>query len=224
MKFRKYGFLSCAGVLAVMFCLSLTVVHAQSKTVATLERKLEILEKVQIPGSYTRLLIGKLEADWPKLFTARSVDDLFNKYAFMTWYIDDQARSRLKAQLNDHAYYLEYEQLLKAGLLPAKKVNLKNVNIDSYSGDIIAVSGTYDVTLRDGTARTFNVTLQAGNESFSYFSPQFNIEEGQGIETASAEEELELQYQFQLINSIDTYRKLSREQLYFLFDLGEDVR
>lgn len=222
MKIRKYVFLGCVGVLSVMFCLSLTVVHAQSKSTAALERKLKILEKVQIPGSYTRLLIGKLEADWPKLFTARSVDDLFNKYAFMTWYIDEDARSRLKAQLKDHTYYLEYEQLLKAGLLPAKKVNLQDVHIDSYSGDIIAVSGTYEVTLRDGTAKTFNVTLQAGNESFSYFSPQFNIEEGRGIETASEEEELELQYKFQLINSIDTYRKLSREQLYFLFDLEEE--
>ncbi|WP_150276008.1 hypothetical protein [Paenibacillus tepidiphilus] len=221
MKIRKYVFLGCVGVLAVMFCLSLTVVHAQSKTAAALERKLKILEKVQIPESYTRLLIGKLEADWPKLFTARSADDLFNKYAFMTWYIDEDARSRLKAQLKDHTYYLEYEQLLKAGLLPAKKVNLQDVHIDSYSGDIIAVSGTYEVTLRDGTAKTFNVTLQARGGSFSYFSPQFNIEEGQGIETASEEEELELHYKFQLINSIDTYRKLSREQLYFLFDLED---
>ncbi|WP_342438929.1 hypothetical protein NSS79_07930 [Paenibacillus sp. FSL L8-0436] len=188
MKFRKYWFLGCFGVIAVMFCFSQTVTHAQSKSATTLERKIKILEKVQIQESYTQVLIGKLESDWPKLFTAKSVDDLFNKYAFITWYIDDDARTRLKSQLKNHTYYLEYEQLLKKGLLPAKKANLKNLKIDSYSSDIIAVSGMYDVILRDGTSKSFDVTLKAKKESLSYFSPMFNIEEGRGISTDSKEE------------------------------------
>jgi hypothetical protein len=99
---------------------------------------------------------------------------------------------------------------------------LKNLKIDSYSSDIIAVSGTYDVILRDGTSKSFDVTLKAKKESLSYFSPMFNIEEGRGISTDSKEEELDLQYKFQLLNSIDTIRKLSKEQLYFLFDLKKD--
>lgn len=222
MKIRKYRLLSWFGVIAFISCFSLTVVNAQSKSEANLERKIKILEKVQIKESYTQVLIGKLEADWPKLFTAKSVDDLFNKYAFTTWYIDGEARTRLKAQLKNHPYYLEYEQLLKKGLLPAKKAVLKDLKIDSYSGDIIVVSGIYDVTLKDGTAKTFNVTLKAKKESLSYFSPMFNIEEGEGIATASKEEELDLQFKFQLLNSIDTIRKLSEEQLYFLFDLKKE--
>ncbi|CAH1054815.1 hypothetical protein [Paenibacillus pseudetheri] len=219
---RKYWFLGCIGLLATMFCFSLTVAHAQTKSAKILERKIKILEKVQIQESYTQVLIGKLESDWPKLFSAKSVDDLFNKYAFITWYIDDDARIRLKAQLNKHTYYLEYEKLLKKGLLPAKKTSLKNLEIESYSSDIIAVSGTYDVILRDGSNKTFEVTLKAKKESLSYFSPMFNIEEGSGISTNSKDEELDLQYKFQLLNSIDTIRKLSKEQLYFLFDLRMD--
>lgn len=222
MKIRKYRLLSWFGVLAVISCFSLTVGNAQFKSEASLERKIKILEKVQIKESYTQVLIGKLEADWPKLFAAKSVDDLFNKYAFTTWHIDSEARTRLKAQLKNHSYYLEYEQLLKKGLLPAKKTVLQDLKIDSYSGDIIAVSGNYDVTLKDGTAKTFSVTLKAKKESLSYFSPMFNIEEGEGITAESKEKELDLQYKFQLLNSIDTIRKLSKEQLYFLFDLKKD--
>lgn len=222
MKIRKYKVLSWFGVLAVISCFSLTIVNAQSKSEASLERKIKILEKVQIKESYTQVLIGKLEADWPKLFTAKSVDDLFNKYAFTTWYIDSEARTRLKAELKNHPYYLEYEQHFKKGLLPAKKAVLKDLKIDSYSGDIIAVSGNYDVTLKDGTAKSFTVTLKAKKESLSYLSPMFNIEEGKGISTESKTEELDLQYKFQLLNSIDTIRKLSEEQLYFLFDMKND--
>lgn len=221
MQIRKHKFLSWFGVLAILSCFSLTVVNAQSKS-ASLERKIKILEKVQIKESYTQVLIGKLESDWPKLFTAKSVDDLFNKYAFTTWYIDSEARSRLKAQLKNHPYYLEYEQLLKKDLLPARSAKLQDLKIDSYSDDIIALSGNYNVTLRDGTARTFSVTLEAKKESLSYFSPMFNTEGGEGIVTESKEEELELQYKYQLLNSIDTIRKLSEEQLYFLFDLKKN--
>ncbi|MRN52132.1 hypothetical protein GJB61_03870 [Paenibacillus sp. LC-T2] len=82
--------------------------------------------------------------------------------------------------LEPTACYLEYEQLLKKSLLPAKKANLKNLKIDSFASDIIAVSGTYDVILRDGTTESFDMTLKARKESLNYFSPKFNNRRGTG--------------------------------------------
>ena len=212
-----------SGAIFLLFLnITMVNVYGDSNTIAVLERKIKILDKIQSQESYTQMLIGKLESDWPKLFTAKTSDDLFNKYSFITWYIDEESKKDLKKDINKHLYYIEYKKLLQDNLLPAKKVTTIDLKIDAYAGDTIAVTATYDVLLKNGVNRTLEVTLKAKNESLD-FSPSFNTRERTLIPIETEEEYLELIYKSKMLHSIHAIRKLSKDQFNFLFDLKPDA-
>ncbi|MDR7317016.1 hypothetical protein [Brevibacillus nitrificans] len=180
-------------------------------------KKIEIIQHIKTPESTLSILIPKLETEWPSLFTVKNEDELFDRYSFITWHIDEEAQKRLRDNLTKlHPEFQEYVKLLKEGVLPAKECKVTNIAVDKYNADSVSVTAEYDFLLQDGSNKKIKISLTA-DSNFEKFNQRFNTAEGVPLPSADKDEELKRDFIFSILSN-DEIRKLTADELFTLFE------
>lgn len=192
--------------------------QANSTPKTDYNKKIEIIQRIKTPESALTILIPKLETEWPSLFTVKSEDELFDRYSFITWHIDEESKKRLRDNLTKfHPEFQEYAKLIKDGVLPAKECKVTNIAVDKYSTDSVSVTAEYDLLLQDGSNKKLVVSLTA-DSNFEKFNQRFNTSEGVPLPSSDdKEEELARDFIFSILSN-DEIRKLTADELFTLFE------
>ncbi|MCX7569980.1 hypothetical protein OS242_08380 [Tumebacillus sp. DT12] len=142
------------------------------------DKKMAILDQVEPKQSSLGIITNILSAEWPTLFMAADEQELFERYALITWHPTERSKDRIKKNLDQHPEYAIYTEMYRNGTLPAKKVSVKEIstNLIDESSKIYDVSATYIVELQNDTRKEISVNLKVGNQGLDVMNPRINTD------------------------------------------------
>ncbi|USG67102.1 hypothetical protein NDK47_07365 [Brevibacillus ruminantium] len=181
-------------------------------------KKFEIIERIKSPETALSILIQKMEFEWPTLFTMKTEEDLLQRYSFITWHIDSEAKNYLQENLSTlHPEYQEYLKLLKEGVLPAQEYTVTNISVDEYNSENVTVTAQYELLLSNGQKKNMKVSMTA-DTNFRNFNQRFNTSEGELLPDPVNKEQDNFQDFIFSVLTTDEIRKLTLEELFTLFE------
>ncbi|USG67099.1 hypothetical protein NDK47_07350 [Brevibacillus ruminantium] len=181
-------------------------------------KKYKIIKRIKSPESVLSILIQKLESEWPTLFTMKTEEDLLQRYSFITWHIDSEAKNRLQENLSTlHPEYQEYLKLLKEGVLPAQEYTVTNISVDEYNSENVTVTAQYELLLPNGQKKNMKVSMTA-DTNFENFNQRFNTSEGELLPDTATKEEQDVRNFIFTVLTTDEIRKLTLDDLFTLFE------
>lgn len=151
---------------------------AVQSDLADYDTKMTILDQVEPKQTPLGIITNILAAEWPTLFTARNEEELFHRYALLTWNPTERNKKMLRDNLYKHPEYSNYAQLFRDGKLPAKKVKVKGLNttLKDDSIQLYEIHATYTLTLQDDTQKDLYVDLQVINQGLDMMNSRFNTD------------------------------------------------
>ncbi len=191
-----------------------TKISSDSASIEGYKKKIEILDKLENRETTLSRMTELLIDEWPALFQQPNEAELWKAYSTLTWHIRPDEQDRLKKEMSKHPEYLQYLELQKKGLLPAKSVSITNVESHRNNlglGYIVKVN--YKLTLKNGSSKEVYVELNA-DDSMETFNPRFNtIERGETLPEPKTEQE-EWRRQF-ILRTLDynITKKMTYEEL-----------